>query len=82
MQSWQLQEAKARMSELVKKARQQPQEITLHGKSVAVVLSREDFDRLSQGQNSLVDFMRKSPLYDADDLSFKRDKTPVRDIDL
>ena len=82
MQSWQLQEAKARMSELVKKARQQPQEITLHGKSVAVVLSREDFDRLSQGQSSLVDFMRKSPLYGADDLSFKRDKSRVRDIDL
>lgn len=82
MQSWQLQEAKARMSELVKKAQEQPQQITVHGKSVAVVVSREDFDRLSQSQSSLVEFMRNSPLYAAEDLSFKRDKSLVRDIDL
>ena len=48
MQTWQMQEAKARMSELVKRAQTQPQDITLHGKSVAVVISRETFDRLSQ----------------------------------
>jgi len=40
MQSWQLQEAKARLSEVVK-----------HGKSVAVVISRETFDRLTQTQD-------------------------------
>ena len=48
MQSWQLQAAKARFSELVKHAALQgPQDITVHGRSVAVVVSRELFDRLS-----------------------------------
>jgi len=57
MQTWQMQEAKAQLSELVKRARSQPQDITLHGKSVAVVVSCEAFDRLSQAQGSLVEFM-------------------------
>lgn len=73
MHTWQMQEAKARMSELVKRAQTQPQDITLHGKSVAVVISRETFDRLSQNQDSLVDFMRRSPLFGSDDIDFERD---------
>ena len=40
MSSWQLQEAKARLSELVKSAEHEgPQEITVHGRPAAVVLS-------------------------------------------
>lgn len=80
MQTWQMQEAKARMSEVVKRAQNQPQEITLHGKSVAVVISRETFDRLSQSQDSLVDFMRRSPLYGADDITFERDQSLAREV--
>jgi prevent-host-death family protein len=72
MQTWQAQEAKARRSELVERAQQEPQDITLHGKSVAVIVSREMFDRLSQNQGSLVDFMRRSPLFEADDVEFER----------
>ncbi|MDB5847949.1 MAG: type toxin-antitoxin system prevent-host-death family antitoxin [Rhodoferax sp.] len=79
MQTWQMQEAKARMSELVKSAQSQPQDITVHGKSVAVVVSRGTFDRLSQAQGSLVDFMRRSPLFDADDVDFDRDKSTTRE---
>lgn len=80
MHTWQMQEAKARMSELVKRAQTQPQDITLHGKSVAVVISRETFDRLSQAQDSLVDFMRRSPLYGADDITFERDQNLTREV--
>lgn len=61
MRTWQIQQAKARMSELIERAQSQPQDITRRGKSVAVVMSREAFDRLSQTQDSLVDFMRRSP---------------------
>jgi len=75
-----MQEAKARMSELVKRAQSQPQDITLHGKSVAVVMSREIFDRLSQAQVSLVDFMRRSPLYGVDDIEFERDHSLTREV--
>lgn len=80
MQSWQMQDAKARMSELVKRAQSQPQDITLHGKSVAVVISREAFDRLSQANVSLVDFMQRSPLYGVDDIEFERDNSLTRDL--
>jgi hypothetical protein len=42
---------------------------------VAVVVSRELFDRLSGNEQSLVDFMRASPLRDRDDVEFKRDRS-------
>lgn len=79
MHTWQIQEAKARMSELVKRAQTQPQDITFHGKSVAVVVSRETFDRLSQAQDSLVSFMQRSPFYGADDITFERDQSLTRE---
>ena len=41
MQSWPIHEAKARLSELVKRAQQQPQQLTSHGEPGAVVLSSE-----------------------------------------
>ena len=67
------------MSELVEAAQTQPQDITVHGKSVAVVVSRNTFDRLSQAQGLLVDFMQRSPLFDADDVAFERDTSLTRD---
>jgi prevent-host-death family protein len=82
MQTWQMQTAKARFSELVKHAADHgPQDITVHGRSVAVVLSREEFDRIS-GNQSLVDFMRQSPLYGQDDLNFERDTSLPREVEL
>ena len=80
MHSWQMQEAKAHISELVKRAQSQPQNITLHGKSVAVVISREAFDKLSQAQDSLVGFMRRSPLYGADEINFERDQSVTCEV--
>lgn len=80
MQTWQMQGAKAHMSELIKCAQTQPQDITVHGKSVAVVVSRATFDRLTQSQFSLVDFMRRSPLFGDDAIDFKCDRSPVREV--
>lgn len=82
MQRWQMQEAKARMSEVVKQAQRQPQDITVHGKSVAVVVSRDTYDRLTRAQDSIVDFMRRSPLHDAEDIDFTRDDSLTRDTSL
>ena len=84
MQTWQMQEAKARLSEVVKRAELDgPQDITVHGRSVAVVLSRAAFERLSGQNASLVDFMQASPLAGLDDeLVFERDASPTRDIAL
>lgn len=72
---WQLQEAKNRLSELVRRARTEgPQIITLHGADTAVVVSAKEFDRLSKRKGKLVEFFRKSPLVGIDlDVARSRD---------
>ena len=83
MQTWQMQTAKARFSDVVRSARSDgPQDITVHGKSVAVVLSRDLFDRLSGNSKSLLEFMQSSPLCGLDDLTFGRDKSLTRETAL
>lgn len=47
--SWQLQEAKQRFSELVRRAlRDGPQVVSRHGEDVVVIISMEDFKRLTR----------------------------------
>jgi prevent-host-death family protein len=47
MHRWSLQDAKAKFSEMVREAQADgPQEITLRGEPVAVVLSSEEYRRL------------------------------------
>ena len=83
MHAWQMQEAKARLSEVVKCAeREGPQNITLHGQSVAVVVSRALFDSLTSNDASLVDFMRRSPLFGAEDIDLERDTSLTREVAL
>jgi prevent-host-death family protein len=78
---WQIQEAKSRLSELVKRAQAEgPQDITLHGKSVAVVVSRASFDRLAGNEKSLSAFMRASPLHGLDEIELERDSSAIREI--
>lgn len=82
MHTWQLQTAKAQFSEVVKQAAQDgPQAITVHGRAVAVVISRDLFDRLSGNQASLVEFMRQSPLYGQDDIVLERDQSLPREAE-
>lgn len=83
MRTWSLQEAKSRLSQVVKDAeREGPQEITVHGRAVAVLLSRTEYERLAGGGESPVEFMRRSPLaqYDCDDIEFVRDDSLTREI--
>ncbi len=82
MQTWQMQTAKARFFDVVRNAKSNgPQDITLDGKSVAVVLSRELFDRLSGNSQSLLQFMQSSPLHSLDELVFERDQNATREVD-
>jgi len=63
---WQLQAAKARFSELFRRARSEgPQWVTRQGKEAVVVLPAEEFERLqarSRQPRSLVEFFAQSPL--------------------
>lgn len=80
--AWQIQEAKAKFSELIRTAQTQgPQTITNHGQEEAVVLSKKDYERLCVPQENLVDFMRRSPLYGVD-LKIERNKSVSRRIEL
>ena len=54
--NWQLQDAKARFSELVKRAREQgPQHVSVRGEPAVVVVSEEEFARLTSQRPSIVD---------------------------
>lgn len=77
--NWQVQEAKARFSELVRRADSGPQMITVHGRRAAVVLSADDYDRLKdrRGKPALTEFLRDSPLAGVE-LDLERDRSLPR----
>ena len=82
MNTWQLQEAKARLSEVIKKAKKEgPQCITVHGQPTVVVLSRGEYERLKRPKGSFVAFMRRSPLFGVD-LKLGREQTHTRESDI
>lgn len=82
MQQWQVQQAKARLSDLLREAaRSGPQQITVRGRPAAVVLSADEYDRLRGQKASLTEFLRRSPLAGID-LELDRDRAPARDIEL
>ncbi|MBU0623139.1 MAG: type II toxin-antitoxin system Phd/YefM family antitoxin [Gammaproteobacteria bacterium] len=82
MKTWQLQEAKGKFSEVVKSAQSKgPQNITVHGEPVAVLISRRDYLKLINPKPSFVELMRSSPLVGSD-LNITRDQTPTRKIKL
>jgi prevent-host-death family protein len=79
-ESWQVQSAKARFSEVFRRARTEgPQRITKQGKEGVVMLAEEQYDRLvskSRQPKSLVDFLRNSPLRG---VKLERDSDPGGD---
>ncbi|WP_420629229.1 type II toxin-antitoxin system Phd/YefM family antitoxin [Candidatus Leptofilum sp.] len=77
--SWQLQEAKNKLSQLVDEAvKSGPQIITRRGVEVVIVLSVEEYRQLKTSKEKLSDFFRQSPLAEIE-LDLTRDKSPVRD---
>ena len=63
MATWQLQEAKGKFSEVVKRALSEgPQGITVRGEPVAVLISRAEYARLTLPKPGFVEFMRSSPM--------------------
>lgn len=79
---WQLQEAKNKFSEVVRKASEEgPQTVTKHGKDSVVVLSAEEYRKLERPKTSLVEFFQKSPLSKVE-IDLKRDKSHSRHVEL
>ena len=81
MAQWQLQDAKARFSELVRAARESgPQTVTVRGEPAVVVLSQRHYRalRTRASQTSFTALMRSSPLVGIE-LDTVRDSSLVRD---
>ena len=77
---WQIQEAKARFSEVIERAREEgPQIITRHGTERAVVLSIEEYRALKAGKKDFITHLLGGPKFD--DFEIERDKDTGRDLD-
>ena len=83
--SWQIQSAKARFSEVFRKARTEgPQLVTRQGKEGVVIISDEQYEQLvgkARQPKSLVQFFRESPLVGVE-LDWTRNRDEGKDVEL
>lgn len=78
IQSWQLQEAKNKFSQVVENAvNDGPQVITKRGVEVAIVVSFAEYQKMIATRGKLSTFFRESPLVGVE-LDLARDKSDVR----
>jgi antitoxin Phd len=79
---WQLQEAKGNFSQLIKRAAGgDAQVVTVHGKPTAVVVSAEEYARLTRRRGKLSRALLRPDLA-AEDLDISRSRDIGRDIKL
>lgn len=77
---WQIQEAKQRFSEFVRKALDEgPQVVTRHGQEVAVLVSAKTYRELTGGRSFKAFLLTAPPLHD---LEMERSPEPSRDVEL
>ncbi len=83
MTSWQLQEAKNKLSELIDRAISEgPQIITRHGIAIAVVMPFANYKKLTAPQQRLGDFFLSSPLRNSELNLDRNPSTSLRTLDL
>jgi prevent-host-death family protein len=79
--AWQLQEAKQRLSEVVRRALEDgPQVVTRHGREAVVVVSAEQFAKLRGERPDFKEFLRQAP--DLGRLKTTRDRKRARRVTL
>jgi antitoxin Phd len=83
LQTWKLEDAKARFSEVVRLARDVPQLVTVRGHDAVVVLSADQFAKLLplMAQPNIHEFLSQSPLshLDFEPLGVQ---SPIRAVEL
>lgn len=84
MKNWKLEDAKNGFSEVVRRAlAHQPQRVTRGGRDAVIVISAEDYAKLTATED-LVTFLQRSPLAAAmreGELDLTRQRDYGRDID-
>ena len=80
--TWQLQDAKNRFSEVVKRAlKHGPQVVTKRGREVVIVVAVDAYRELSRPKTPLARFLRESPLADVT-LDVERSGDTGREVEL
>lgn len=79
---WQLQEAKNNLSQLIKEAASGAQVVTVHGKPTAVVISAEEYARLTRPRRGKLSAALLRSDIAGEDLDFARSRDTGRDIPL
>jgi prevent-host-death family protein len=81
-ETWTVAEAKAKFSKLIDRARQHgPQTITRNGRTAAVVVASEEWERKTKRVGNLAEFFGISPLRRSG-LKVERPKSRLRKVDL
>jgi prevent-host-death family protein len=79
--AWTVAEAKAKFSQVLDRARSEPQTITRNGRPTAVVVSVEQWARRTSRAGNLAQFLAASPLRGSR-LKVERGKDRPRDLEL
>jgi len=80
MSVWQLQEAKAKFSEVIRMTETEPQVVTMRGRPVAVVVSQQEYLKLGKTKPSFLELMQRAPLADSEieEFEIERDRSEAR----
>ncbi len=82
METWQLQDAKNRFSDLINRARTKgPQLVTRRGKPAVIVLSAEAYQKMLGDGGNALDILLSAPRV-GDDLDLERDSSLPREVEL
>ena len=80
--NWTVAEAKAKFSEIIERALAEgPQTITKRGRTAAIVVGAEEWERKTKRAGNLAEFFAASPLRESG-LTIRRRKTQPRKINL
>jgi prevent-host-death family protein len=79
---WQLQDAKAKLSEVIKNTVQEPQLITVRGAETAVVMSMDNYRKLVKPKPNLYEFLQNSPFQDIEINTERNRSTELRAVAL
>lgn len=81
-QDWTVAEAKAKFSEVIERARSEgPQTITRNGRTAAVIVGAEEWERKTHRAGNLAEFLAASPLRGSG-LKVRRQKDGPRKLEL
>ena len=81
MSTWQLQEAKAKFSEVVRMAESEPQVVTMRGRPAVVIISQREYLKLGRPKPSFLELMQSAPLTDSE-IEIERDRSRAWEFDL